>query len=82
MSRFGCVSSWVRPASADHVIVRFERRLSGNSYQGVEDYRFEGVDPPWQVAAIPLSISQDGDWNLAFIVNSRKVTDVKLQVRR
>lgn len=78
---------WVRlelgePTEADHVLVRFELRVGGRTYFEVEDYRFDDVQPPWQVAAIPLSISQDGDWNIAFVVNSRKVTDVKVSVRR
>ena len=78
---------WVRlqlgaPTEADHVIVRFELDVGGRSYFQVEDYRFDGVTPPWNVAAIPLSISQSGDWNIAFIVNSRKVTDVRVSVAR
>lgn len=78
---------WVRlqlaqPTEADHVIVRFELDVGGRSYFEVEDYRFSGVIPPWNVAAIPLSISQNGDWNIAFIVNSRKITDVAVGVGR
>ncbi len=78
---------WVRldlgaPTEADHVIVRFELDVGGRSYFEVEDYRFDDLTPPWDVAAIPLSISQPGDWNIAFIVNSRKVTDVKVSVER
>lgn len=76
---------WVRlqlgsPTEADHVIVRFELDVGGRSYFQVEDYRFDDVTPPWNVAAIPLSISQTGDWNIAFIVNSRKITDVAVSV--
>jgi len=76
---------WVRlqlgsPTEADHVIVRFELDVGGRSYFQVEDYRFDEVTPPWNVAAIPLSISQTGDWNIAFIVNSRKITDVAVSV--
>ena len=78
---------WVRldlasPTEADHVIVRFEFDVGGRSYFEVQDYRFEDLIPPWDVAAIPLSISQPGDWNIALIVNSRKITDVKVTVER
>ncbi len=78
---------WVRldlatPTEADHVIVRFELDVGGRSYFEVQDYRFEDLIPPWDVAAIPLSISQPGDWNIALIVNSRKITDVKVTVER
>ncbi len=78
---------WVRldlasPTEADHVLVRFELDVGGRSYFEVQDYRFEDLIPPWDVAAIPLSISQPGDWNIALIVNSRKVNDVKVTVER
>ncbi len=77
---------WVRlelgaPTEADHIIVRFELDVGGRSYQEVEDYRFDDdLIPPWNVAAIPLSIAFTGDWNIAFIVNSRKVSDVRVRV--
>ena len=76
---------WIRlemnePVDADHILVRIEYDAGAREYFELRDYRFDDVDPPWQVAAIPLRINDDGDFNIALIVNSRKVTDVKLTV--
>ncbi len=76
---------WLRlemnePVDADHVLVRVEYDAGAREYFELRDYRYEGVDPPWIVAAIPLRLNDDGDFNIALIVNSRKVADVKVTV--
>ena len=76
---------WLRlemnePVDADHIVIRVEYDAGAREYFELRDFRFEGVEPPWQVAAIPLALTDDGDFNIALIVNSRKVTDVKVTV--
>lgn len=76
---------WIRlemnePTDADHVLVRVEYDAGAREYFELRDYRFEGVEPPWTVVAIPLQINDDGDFNIALIVDTRKVTDVKVTV--
>ena len=76
---------WLRlemnePVDADHIVVRVEYDAGAREFFELRDFRFEGVEPPWQVAAIPLAPTDDGDFNIALIVNSRKVTDVKVTV--
>ena len=76
---------WLRlemnePVDADHIVVRVEYDAGAREFFELRDFRFEGVEPPWQVAAIPLALTDDGDFNIALIVNSRKVTDVKVTV--
>ncbi|MCY3920840.1 MAG: hypothetical protein OXG27_00400 [Chloroflexi bacterium] len=76
---------WLRlemnePVDADHIVVRVEYDAGAREFFELRDLRFEGVEPPWQVAAIPLALTDDGDFNIALIVNSRKVTDVKVTV--
>ena len=76
---------WLRlemnePVDADHILVRIEYDAGAREYFELNDYRFDDLDPPWRVAAIPLRLNDDGDFNIALIVNSRKVTDVKLTV--
>lgn len=76
---------WLRlemnePVNADHVVVRVEYDAGAREYFELRDFRFEGVEPPWTVAAIPLRLNDDGDFNIALIVDSRKVTDVKVTV--
>lgn len=76
---------WLRlemnePVDADHIVVRVEYDAGAREFFELRDFRFDGVDPPWQVAAIPLALTDDGDFNIALIVNSRKVTDVKVTV--
>ena len=65
---------------ADHILVRVEYDAGAREYFELNDIRFEDLEPPWQVAVIPLRINDDGDFNIALIVNSRKVTDVKVTV--
>ncbi len=65
---------------ADHILVRIEYDAGAREFFELNDYRFDDVDPPWRVAAIPLALNDDGDFNIALIVNSRKVTDVKVTV--
>lgn len=76
---------WLRlelnePSSSDHVIVRVEYDAGAREYFELRDFRYEGVDPPWTVAAIPLQLNDDGDFNIALIVDSRKIADVKVTV--
>ncbi len=65
---------------ADHILVRVEYDAGAREYFELNDIRFKDLEPPWQVAVIPLRINDDGDFNIALIVNSRKVTDVKVTV--
>ena len=76
---------WLRlemnePVDADHIIVRVEYDAGAREYFELRDLRFGDLEPPWRVAAIPLQLTDDGDFNIALIVNSRKVTDVKVTV--
>ena len=76
---------WLRlemnePVNADHIVVRVEYDAGAREFFELRDFRFEGLDPPWKVAAIPLALTDDGDFNIALIVDSRKVTDVKVSV--
>ena len=76
---------WLRlemnePVDADHILVRVEYDAGAREFFELRDIRFEDLEPPWKVAAIPLALTDDGDFNIALIVNSRKVTDVKLTV--
>ncbi len=76
---------WLRlemnePVDADHIVIRVEYDAGAREYFELRDFRFEDVEPPWKVAAIPLALTDDGDFNIALIVNSRKVTDVKVTV--
>ena len=76
---------WLRlemnePVDADHIVVRVEYDAGAREYFELRDFRFTGVEPPWKVAAIPLALTDDGDFNIALIVNSRKVTDIKVTV--
>ncbi len=76
---------WLRlemnePVDADHIVVRVEYDAGAREYFELRDFRVGDLDPPWRVAAIPLQLTDDGDFNIALIVNSRKVTDVKVTV--
>ena len=76
---------WLRlemnePVDADHILVRIEYDAGAREFFELNDYRFNDLDPPWRVAAIPLALTDDGDFNIALIVNSRKVTDVRVTV--
>lgn len=65
---------------ADQVRVRVEKRV-GASHQQRREF-FHPVTPPWRVAVIPISVPDAGEWNIALIVNSRKVTDVRFRAER
>ena len=76
---------WIRlemneRVDADHILVRVEYDAGAREFFELNDYRFDDLDPPWQIAVIPLQLNDDGDFNIALIVNSRKVTDVKVTV--
>ncbi len=68
------------PLEAAFVQVRLEKRVGG-SFQQRQEYR-HAVTPPWNVAVIPLTIEEPGEWNVALIAHSRKVTDVRFDVER
>ncbi len=68
------------PLNADVVRVRLEKRI-GTTYRERMDFEWPVV-PPWNVAIIPLVVTELGNWNVALIVNSRKVTDVKFKSSR
>ena len=70
-----------RAVEADVILVRFELDVGGRSFFEVFDLEHP-VIPPWNVAIIPVALITVGDWNIALIVNSRKITDAKLTVRR
>jgi hypothetical protein len=65
---------------ADEVRVRVEKRV-GASHQQRREF-FHPVTPPWRVAVIPISATDAGEWNIALIVNSRKITDVRFRAER
>ena len=65
---------------ADRVRVRLEKRV-GASHQQRREF-FHPVTPPWRVVVIPISVPDSGEWNIALIVNSRKITDVRFRAER
>ena len=69
-----------KPLDAPFVRVRIERRV-GASFQQRGEYD-SPVIPPWNVAVIPLTITREGEWNVALIANSRKITDVTFHAER
>ena len=58
----------------------WEKRI-GTSYRERVDFEWP-VTPPWIVAVIPITVLESGNWNVALIVNSRKVTDVVFDASR
>ncbi len=76
---------WLRlemnePVDADHIVIRVEYDAGAREFFELRDFRFDDLEPPWRIAAIPLALNDDGDFNIALIVDSRKVTDVKVAV--
>lgn len=69
-----------RPLDTDFVHVRLEQRVGGSFRQRGEFNH--PVTPPWNVAVIPITITDPGEWNIALIANSRKITDVTFDARR
>ena len=65
---------------ADHVIVR----ILNDTGQGLReiDELTQPVEPPWNVAIIPLTFAEAGKWSLSMIVNTQKITDVELETVR
>ena len=68
------------PLDAKFVRVRIEKRV-GTSFQQRGEYQ-HAVTPPWNVAVIPITLEEPGEWNVALIANSRKITDVEVEVER
>jgi hypothetical protein len=69
-----------RPLDATFVRVRLEKRV-GASFQQRAEYN-SAVTPPWNIAIISLTITSEGEWNVALIANSRKITDVTFDAER
>lgn len=68
------------PLDADFILVRLDRRV-GTQYLPRDQFALT-VIPPWNVAVIPITVPEVGHWSVAFIVNSRKITDVEFDVER
>ena len=67
-------------SDATSVRVRLEKRVGTSFLQrGDVDYP---VRAPWRVVVLPVTIEEPGHWNIALIVNSRKLTDVEVDVER
>ena len=69
------------PSEADGVTVRVQRRVSGGSFFDVQEFVHRDVTPPWNVTFIELALPQTGDWNVTFILDSRKIADARVTVR-
>ena len=69
------------PSEAAGVTVRIQRRVSGGAFFDVQEFLHEVSPPPWNVTHLELSLPQTGDWNVTFILESRKVADVRVTVR-
>ena len=71
------------PSEADGVTVRVQRRVSGGSFFDVQEFVHDEVSPPWNVTHLKLDhgLPQTGDWNITFILDSRKIADVRVAVR-
>ena len=69
-----------RPLDAEYVRVRLEKRVGGAHHQRREF--LHPVIPPWTVVVIPISVPDSGEWNIALIANSRKITDVRFDADR
>ena len=65
---------------ADHIFVR----ILNDTGQGLQeiDELTQPVEPPWNVAIIPLTFIERGRWSISLIVNTRKITDVELETVR
>ncbi len=65
---------------ADHIFVR----ILNDTGQGLQeiDELTQPVEPPWNVAIIPLTFIEKGKWSISLIVNTRKITDVELETVR
>ena len=69
-----------RPLDAEYVRVRLEKRVGGAHHQRREF--LHPVTAPWTVVVIPISVPDSGEWNIALIANSRKITDVRFDAKR
>lgn len=65
---------------ADEVEIRILND-TGEGLQEIDFLRYP-VEPPWNVAAIPVTLTQPGKWSLSLVVSSRKITDVEVETRR
>lgn len=69
------------PSEAEGVTVRVQRRVSGGSFFDVQEFVHDEVAPPWNVTHLELALPQTGDWNITFILDSRKIADTRVAVR-
>lgn len=69
------------PSEAAGVTVRVQRRVSGGAFFDVQEFFHEVSPPPWNTTYLELALPQRGDWNVTFILESRKVADVRVTVR-
>ena len=69
-----------RPLDAPFVRIRIEKRV-GVAFQQRGEYDHP-LTPPWNIAVIPVTVTSAGEWNLAVIANSRKITDVTFHAER
>lgn len=67
------------PSEAEGVTVRIQRRVSGGSFFDVQEFHCD-VEPPWNVTHLKLALPQTGDWNVTFILDSRKIADARVTV--
>ncbi len=59
-------------------------RILNDTGQGLQEIDFleYRVEPPWSVAAVPVTINEPGKWSLSMVVNTRKITDVRVETVR
>ena len=59
-------------------------RILNDTGQGLQEIDFleYRVEPPWTVAVVPVTINEPGKWSLSMVVNTRKITDVKVETFR
>ncbi len=59
-------------------------RILNDTGQGLQEIDFleHRVEPPWSVAAVPVTINESGKWSLSMVVDTRKITDVEVETFR
>ncbi len=66
------------PHSEASVTLRAARRVGG-SFQPLIEFE-QSVPPPWRVVVIPLTLERRGEWLVSVFANSRKLTDIEVDV--
>ena len=67
------------PRDEEMVVIRISKRVGGSFLQRGDVER--AVEPPWRIVALPLAITEPGEWLVSVFASQRKITDVKLEVR-